>query len=111
MTTPTTPTKIERGFYNKQLSAETYYPLNKQGYQLRVSTAKGSRCVYTYCQAVKIENNIETFMMFGDFSKRIKEHTEVKRATEKSIADCHNTTLLESIEQVIEEANNFYLNN
>jgi hypothetical protein len=110
MTAPTTPTKIEKHFYSKQLSAETYYPLNKQGYQLRVSTAKGSTCVHTYCQAVKIENGGESFIMFGDFNKNIMMHREVKRATEKSILESHNKAL-ESIEQVIEEANNFYLKN
>jgi hypothetical protein len=100
-------TKIERHFYSKQLSAETYFDLKKEGYKLRVSTSKGSQCITTYCQAVKLENNIESFVMFGDFSKRIMTHTESKRATEKSIKEC-NDKALKDIQLVIDEANEFY---
>jgi hypothetical protein len=104
MTTPTTPTKIERHFYNKELSAETGYALNN-GMTLKVSTHKGARGLRTYAQAVKIENGIESFMMFQDFNKTLQ--TVEGRATEKNILIAHNKAI-QNIEQVIEEANKSY---
>ena len=104
MTTPTTPTKIERHFYNKELSAETGYAL-RNGMMLKVSTHKGARGLRTYAQAVNIENGGESFVMFQDFNKTLQ--TVEGRAAEKNISAAHYKAL-ENIEQVIEEANKSY---
>lgn len=104
MTTPTQQTKIERHFYNKELSAETGYAL-KNGMMLKVCTAKGSNGLRTYVQAVNIENGGESFIMFQDFNKTLG--TVTKRATANNIKEAHSQAL-ETIEAVIEEANKHY---
>lgn len=73
--------------------------------QLRVSTYKGLRTIVTMCQAVKIENGIESFVIFQDFNKRLQ--VVEGRATEKNISIAHSKAL-ENIETIIQEANKSY---
>ena len=101
-------TKIEKGFYSKQWSAETYIKLNEANRQLKVTTIKSSRGIlYTSVQALKIENGSESFMLFQDYNKNVKQYPEVTRVTDKNIGEVHNKSLA-IIETFVNEANDFY---
>ncbi len=100
-----TEVKVNRNMRG-ELSAETYLPTKKEGYKLRVSTWKRARNVVTHFQATEIKGNIESFVMFQDFSKNIN-HLEVKRATEKSLKEAHIVGL-SKIDEVMKEFNQHY---
>lgn len=108
---PSYTTKIEKGYYDKQWSAKTYIQLDQPDRQLKVSTFKSNRgLLYTSCQAMKVSNNSESYMMFGDYDndrKAIMQFPEIKRVTDKNIAECHNKAL-EIIETFVNAANEFY---
>ena len=104
-TTITATVKVSRNLRG-ELSAETYLPTKKEGYKLRVSTWKGSRSVVTHFQATEVKGNIESFVMFQDFSKNIN-HLEIKRATEKSLKEAHIVGL-SKIDEVMKEFNEHY---
>jgi len=98
---------LVRRDYRNQWNAVTYIPLEQENWSLKVSTFKGSRGrVYTTAQALKTERNMETFTMYQDYNKTVKQFQEM-RATEKSIGNAHAESLA-IIEQVVEEANEFY---
>lgn len=84
-----------------EIESTNYLETKKEGYKLRVSTWKGARCVVTNCSAVKIEGNIESCVLFQDFSKTI-QYPEIKRATEKNIIEAQNKTLSQ-IEAIMQD--------
>lgn len=92
-------------------NAETRTPL-ESGMTLITTTTKNSRGgLYTYAQAAMVKNKggwlSETYVIFQDFNKTIMKFPEVKRATERSVADAHSDAL-QLLPAVVESANEFY---
>lgn len=93
------------------ITAETTYKMDQPDRYLQATTMKGNNGYpYTSFQSVTIKDNVLSYVIFQDFSKRTQPYREVKRCTEKSILECHNKSL-ESIESVLEEANKHYAGN
>lgn len=99
------PTIVRKANYGNQWGATTYFHLDN-GMQLHVSTGKAGD-ISTLCQAMNVKDGSESFILLQDFRKRIMKFPEVKRATEKSITECHNKAL-QLIDEVLKEANEFY---
>jgi len=97
--------KVTRSFRN-ELTASNYFETAKPGYKLKVSTWKGSRGLTTNFQAMEVKEDSESFLMFSDFSKNIA-HPELKRATEKTIAQAQ-VIGLSKIDEVMKEFNLHY---
>jgi hypothetical protein len=109
-------TVIHKDYYSKKWSAKTYIKLDVPTRELKVSTFKSlNGLLYSSCQAVKIESKSntgfsgESFLMYGDFSKKIMSFPEIKKVTDKIIGEAHDRALL-IIDQFVKEANEFYAN-
>ena len=89
-----------------ELQCTNYFETKKPEYKIRVSTWKGSRGVVSHFQAVQLKGNVESFMMFQDFSKTI-DYPELKRATEKNILEGQKIAL-SKLDEVLQEFNQHY---
>lgn len=89
-----------------EIECTNYFETKKPEYKIRVSTWKGSRGVATNFQAVQLNGNVESFIMFQDFSKTIN-HLELKRATEKNILEGQKIAL-SKLDEIMQEFNQHY---
>lgn len=73
---------------------------------LSLRTAKAQRGgVYSFASVATVRGGVESFLLFGDFSKRLPPSDGP--ATEKRVRAVHATSLAE-LPQIIEEARAFY---
>ena len=88
--------------------AETDVQLEGTRY-LNVMTLKSSRGqIVTRAQAILKENGMTSFIIFQDYNKTLAR-CEGKKATEKNIAQCHESVLKTSVfEDTVKEAKQFY---
>jgi hypothetical protein len=102
-------TTIRKGHFGWE--ARSYTTLSN-GMHLKISTYKGSRGVSTNFQAMNITNErgyqTESFVIFQDFSKSIS-NPNIKRVTEKSIAEAHELALTR-LNEIKEQAEAHYAN-
>ncbi len=96
-----TNTIVRKG--NDGWTAKTYYNIvggNHDGRQVKVSTYKGGRGLYTSAQVMTIKSEsgyqTESFEIFGDPSKTLMPSVKC-RVTEASVSDQH-TKALENLE-------------
>jgi len=97
---------VKRSMFRNELTASNYFETAKPGYKLKVSTWKGARCITSNFQAVEVKEGSESFMLVGDYSKIIL-HPELKRATEKAIAQAQTAALLK-VDEIMKEFNAHY---
>lgn len=98
--------QVKRG--RDGLEAETRVPLGFDRRELRITTGKGSRGVYTGCQVVQVaaDGLGFSFLMYGDFGKVLNQD-KAARATEKTIRTMHASALV-GVDAVVADVMAFY---
>lgn len=88
------------------LEAETRIPLGFDRRELRITTSKGSRGVYTGALVVQVTDRGFTFVLCQDYRKTLAQD-KAARATEKTIRTMH-AAVLANVDAVVAEAKAFY---
>jgi len=104
-------TQIEKGRDGWEARSEAVIGQTEEGPRiLKLCTRKAQGGIYSKAHAVIRKDDgvfqSESFMMFGDFDKRVS-HIPNKRGTEKSSSEAHAYALTK-FDEVIEEAKAFY---